>query len=241
MQTATLTVERAGTMIPAYLAMPDGPGPHPGLVVVHEIWGLVDHIRGVCRRLAAEGYAALAPDLYVRQGGPPPGDDIQVFRKFLGDITDQQIVDDLQAAFAFLASHPDVRRDRIGATGFCMGGFYSMFLAAQEPRTRAAVAFYGRLVYPELNPRKPVSPIDRATAIGCPIQFHFGEEDTSIPLDQVNRLRTLMQGAGRVFELYTYPAAPHAFFNDTRPSYRPEAAELAWERTLAFFGRHLKA
>lgn len=240
MQGETVLFERAGAVIPAYLAVPSDKGPFPAVIVVHEIWGLVEHIKDVARKLAQEGYAACAPDLYVREGGPPPSGDLQVFRKFLGEIPDRQIVGDLEAAFKYLQGRPDIQKERIGIIGFCMGGFYVLFASAQIPGLRAAVDFYGRLVYQELNEKKPVSPIDRAKDIRCPIQFHFGEADPSIPLEQVARLKEILEAHGKTFELYTYPEAPHAFFNDTRDSYRPEAAQRAWQRTLAFFARHLK-
>jgi len=240
MQGAMVQFESAGAMIPAYLVLPDGKGPFSAVIVVHEIWGLVEHIKDVARRLAGQGYAAIAPDLYTREGGPPTSGDLQVFRKFLGEIPDRQIVGDLEAAFHYLQGRPDIRKEKIGIIGFCMGGFYALFASAQIPGLRAAVDFYGRLVYPELTEKKPLSPLDRAKNIRCPIQFHFGEADPSIPLDQVSRLKEILGTHGKTFELYTYPDAPHAFFNDTRDSYRPAAAQLAWQRTLAFFAKHLK-
>lgn len=240
MQGETTQFESDGATIPAYLALPDGKGPFPAVIVIHEIWGLVEHIKDVTRRLAGQGYAAIAPDLYTREGGPPTSGDLQVFRKFLGEVPDRQIVGDLEAAFKYLQSHPAIQKERIGIIGFCMGGFYALFASAQIPGLRAAVDFYGRLVYPELNEKKPVSPIDRAKDIRCPIQFHFGEADPSIPLDQVARLKEILEAHGKTFELYTYPDAPHAFFNDTRDSYRPAAAQLAWQRSLEFFAQHLK-
>ncbi|MBI3989933.1 MAG: dienelactone hydrolase family protein [candidate division NC10 bacterium] len=241
MQGEMVHFESSGATIPAYLAVPSDKGPFPAVIVVQEIWGLVEHIKDIVRRLASQGYTACAPDLYVREGGAPPSGDLQVFRKFLGEIPDRQIVGDLEATFRYLQGRPDIRKERIGIIGFCMGGFYVLFSSAQIQGLRAAVDFYGRLVYPELNDKKPISPIDRAKDILCPIQFHFGEADPSIPLDQVTRLKEIVKAHGKPFELYTYPDAPHAFFNDTRDSYRPEAAQPAWQRTLAFFAKHLKA
>jgi carboxymethylenebutenolidase len=224
----------------AFLCRPKAAGQFPGVIVVHEIFGLTDHIRDVSCRLAQAGYVALAPDLYSREGGAPESTDFTRLREFVGQIADRRIVGDLQAGMAYLRTRPDVRGDRIGSVGFCMGGLFSLLLAGNAPDLRAAVAFYGRLVYPEKPAEKPAAPIDLVPEMKAAIQGHYGTADQGIPVETVEKFRAALAERGKTAEIYLYDDAPHAFHNDTRPSYRPEAARLAWSRTLAWFEKYLK-
>lgn len=215
-------------------------GTAPAVIVIHEIFGLTDHIRDVAARCAQAGYVALAPDLYSREGGAPEATDFNVIRAFVAKIADDRIVGDLQAGASFLMTHPLVQGRKVGTVGFCMGGLYVMLFAAQTPSLGAGVVYYGRPRYAETTPLKPASPLTLIPRLSVPLQAHYGEADTGIPLADVDALRQAVARTGVANEIYTYPDAPHAFHNDTRESYRPDAAKLAWSRTLAFFDRHLK-
>ncbi len=230
----------AGDQIRGYLAWPQAPGRHPAVVVIMEIWGLNEHIQDVARRFAKEGHVALAVDLYSREKVVADYGDLQKMRAFVAEIPDDRVVQDLEAGVRFLKDHPFVRPDRIGSVGFCMGGFYSLMLARHSRELAAAITFYGRLIYEATNAKKPRSPIESAVSISCPFLGLFGEEDASIPLPHVEQLKASLAKHGKTFEVISYPGAPHAFFNDERPSYRAEASADAWRRTLAFFGQHLK-
>ncbi len=215
-------------------------GTAPAVIVIHEIFGLTDHIRDVAARLAQAGYVALAPDLYSREGGAPEATDFNVIRAFVAKIADDRIVGDLQAGASFLMSHPLVAGRKVGTVGFCMGGLYVLLFASQTTALGAGVVYYGRPRYAETTPLKPTSPLTLVPRLTVPLQAHYGEADTGIPLADVEALRQAVAKTGTPNEIYTYPNAPHAFHNDTRESYRPEAAKQAWGRTLAFFDRHLK-
>lgn len=232
---------KSGTdVVRAFLCRPKATGRYPAVIVIHEIFGLVDHIKDVSCRLAQSGYLALAPDLYTREGGAPEGMDFTKLREFVGKIADARIVGDLQAGMAYLRTRADARGDRIGAVGFCMGGLYALLLAGRTPDLKAAVCFYGRLVYPEKTEQKPTAPIDLVAGMKAAIQGHFGGADAAIPLETVEQFRAKLKEHGKTHEIFIYEDAPHAFHNDTRPSYRPEAARLAWSRTLAWFEKYLK-
>ncbi len=229
-----------GDRIKAYLAAPEGDGPHPAVIVIQEIWGLNDHIKDVANRFAREGYAALAPDVYSREGIPAT-QTLEALRPFMMAIPDGRVIQDLRAAVKYLKGVPSVRRDRIGAIGFCIGGAWARLLACHEPALAACVDFYGRIRYPELSASKPKHPVEYTPSLACPFLGLFAGDDPVIPPEHVKELEQTLARHGQTFEIHTYPGVPHAFFNDTRDSYRPEAAKDAWARTLAFFARHLKS
>lgn len=233
-----VTFPSDGEILRGHLARPAEPGPHPAVVVIQEIWGLNDHIRDVAERLAREGYVALAPDMYSREGGAP-SQDLEELRRFVGGIPDRRFVQDLRAAVAYLRTRSEVREERIGAIGFCIGGAWALLLACHEP-IQACADFYGRIRYPELSDAKPRHPIDYVPGLACPLLGVFAGDDPMIPVPWVRDLEEALRAHGKSAEVHVYPEAPHAFFNDQRDSYRPEAAEDAWAKTLAFFGRHLK-
>ena len=219
--------------MPAYLARPEGTGPWPAVIVVQEAFGLNDHIKDVARRVAGEGYVALAPDLFYRGGkGRTAGyDQLPKALELMGALKDDEIVADVGSAVAHLERRPDVRKGRIGITGFCMGGRVSYLAACALPgKIAAAVPYYGGGI-----------PIDRTATLQAPVLAFFGEDDAFIPMDQVERLRAEAKRLGKSVEVVTYPKAPHGFFCNERDSYRPEAAKDAWERTKAFLKKHLSA
>lgn len=234
----TVSVPSGSDRLEAHLALPAGTGPWPGIVVIQEIWGLVPHIRDVADRFAREGYVALAPDLYSREGGAP-SQDLEALRKFVFRIPDSRIVADLQAACAYLRGRPEVRPDRLGAIGFCIGGAWALLLACHEP-IQAVADFYGRVRYPELSEAKPRHPIDYVPGLRCPFLGIFAGADQGIPVEQARELEAACRRTAQPVEFHVYPGVPHAFFNDTRESYREAEARDAWTRTLAFFDRYLR-
>ncbi len=239
-QSGMVSFETGPDRLDAHLALPTGPGPRPpipAIVVIQEIWGLTPHIKDVADRFAREGYVALAPEMYTREGGAP-SQDLEILRKFAFTIPDSRIVADLRAACAYLRRRPEVRGDRIGAIGFCMGGAWALLLACHEP-IQAAADFYGRVRYPDLTDVKPRHPVDYVPDLACPLLGIFGGADQGIPVTHARDLEAACRRHGKTVELHVYDGAPHAFFNDQRESYRAEPARDAWARTLEFLRRYL--
>jgi carboxymethylenebutenolidase len=220
----------AGRM-PALRAMPTGAQGLPAVIVVQEAFGLNDHIKSVAKRLAAEGYVTLAPDLYYRGGAGRTAGYAELPKaiEMMTTLKDPEIIEDIAAAVAYLEKDPAARGDRIGITGFCMGGRVSYLAAcALGDKIKAAVPFYGGGI-----------PVERTDGLACPVLGLFGEEDPYIPLTQVAHLRAEASRLGKRVDVVVYPKAPHGFFCDERDSYRPEAAADAWKRTKAFLAQHL--
>jgi carboxymethylenebutenolidase len=238
-QTAEVDFPGAGVRVKGHVARPDGVTRAPGLVLIPDVRGLTDHYRDVARRFAAEGFCTLVVDLYSREGAPELPDMPSVFA-WIEALPDPRVLGDVGAAVAYLASRPDVRADRIGITGFCMGGQYALMAACTVPGLAACVSWYGMLRYPQKNERKPASPLELAPRLACPYLGLFGAEDALIPNGDVAELRAILERAGKRFEIVSYPGAGHAFFNDTRPdAYRPDAAADGWRRAIGFFATHL--
>ena len=164
-------------------------------------------------------------------------DALQAVQQALG-IPDRRIVGDLRAACDYLRERPDVRADRLGAVGFCMGGAWALLLACHEP-IQAAADFYGRVRYPELTEAKPRHPVDYVPGLRCPLLGIFAGADAGIPVEHARELERIARQNGKTVDLHVYPDAPHAFFNDQRESYRAPEALDAWKRTLGWFGRFL--
>ncbi|MFF9125410.1 dienelactone hydrolase family protein [Streptomyces sp. NPDC014889] len=219
-----VTFPSAGATAHGYLALPPS-GSGPGVLVIQEWWGLTDHIADVADRLAAEGFVALAPDLY---GGSVAHDSDEA-RRMVKALPVLRGVELLSGAVGHLLSLPEVTSGTIGAVGFCMGGGFVLYLAAVDPRVSAAVPFYG-VVRGELPDFSGL----RAQLLG-----HYGEQDRSIPLEQVEELRErIRRQSGVTADFRLYPAG-HAFFNDRRPGHEPDSADRAWQSTVAFLHRHL--
>lgn len=238
--TADHRVRSGADSIPVYEARPAAAGRHPVVIVIHEIFGLHEHIRDVARRFAREGYVALAPDLFAREGVAQLRDFAKV-REVVGKISDRQALQDLAAVASFARQQSYVGADQVGATGFCWGGRITWLLAAKDKTLTAAVAWYGRLVSRQKDDLHPKDPLDVAGEVACPVLGLYGEADTGIPVADVRRMEAALERAGKMAEFIVYPGAPHAFFADYRPSYRAEPAKDAWQRALAWFGRYLKA
>ncbi len=228
LDTQMVTFARGPEAVMAYRVQPKGAGPAPGVVVIHENRGLVEHIKDVARRFAKAGYVSLAVDLASPAGGTAKFSDPAEVTTLLGKTPPEQMVAVLSAGVRHLQELPAVQRDRIGAVGFCFGGGMTWRLATQNAALRAAVPYYG-----------PNPPIADVTKIKAAVLAIYGAEDERINAG-IPAMRESLQKAGVVHEIVIYPNANHAFFNDTGPRYVDEAAKDAWKRTLAWFERYLK-
>jgi carboxymethylenebutenolidase len=231
--TEKVEIETAGGVMPAYLAHPAGEGARPAVLVIQEAFGLNEHIEDVARRIAAAGYVALAPDMYHRGGAQRTASyaDLTTAIGLMNELQDDEIVGDLDAAVAWLRARDDVRSDRIGITGFCMGGRISYLMACARPEAIAAAApFYGGGI-----------PIERTATLRCPVLAFFGGDDAFIPPEQVSRLETAVREHDKTVEIVVYPGAPHGFFCNERDSFRADAAADAWRRLTEFLHTHLGA
>ncbi|HEY8553886.1 MAG TPA: dienelactone hydrolase family protein [Burkholderiales bacterium] len=206
----------------------------PALVVVMHAPGVDTFIHSIVERLGRAGYAAVAPDLYHRQTGHAPP--LERMRR----LKDREIIADVEAAIGYLREHPQVDPERIGILGFCMGGRIAYMMAAVSRALRATVVYYGGNIMVPWGEDVP-APYERTADIGCPLQFHFGEEDDNpSPADRI-KLDAELTRRGKAHEFHTYANAGHAFMNFTNPErYREAAAEASWPRTLAFLERHLR-
>jgi carboxymethylenebutenolidase len=223
--------------IPAYRAMPEGGGKsHPVVLVVQEIFGVHEHIRDVCRRFAKEGFLAIAPELYARQGDVSKLSDIREIMTVVQKVPDAQVMSDLDRTLAWAgANGGDARRAVV--TGFCWGGRITWLYAAHNPKLKAGVAWYGRLVG-DATELQPKHPIDVAAQLTVPVLGLYGGQDQGIPLDTVERMRAALAKGRSKSEIVVYPDAPHGFNADYRPSYREDAAQDAWRRATAWFAAH---
>jgi len=232
-----------GDAVRGYLARPRGAGAAcAGIVVVHEAFGLNEHIRDVARRFANVGYHALAPDLYTREGAPPEGDREAVFTA-IGALPDARAVADLQGAAAFLRELPGAT-GRIGSIGFCSGGRQTLLFACSDDAPNAAVDCWGGSILragpdAQTTPARPVPPIDLADRLACPVLLVAGAEDANPSPADVEAFARRARAAGHEATVQVYEGAGHAFFADYRPMYRPEAAARLWPELLAFLDAHL--
>lgn len=225
-----------GEMV-AYRAMPVGKTGAPVVLVVSEIFGVHEYIADVCRRLAKEGYLAIAPELFARHGDPRKLSSIQdILSGIVAKVPDANVMSDLDACAAWAGKNGG-DATKLAITGFCWGGRIAWLYAAHNPALKAAVAWYGRLDG-EVNERTPKYPLDLAAQIKAPVLGLYGSTDQGIPLDDVDAMKAAMAKAGGKSQLHVYDGAPHAFHADYRPSYRKEPAEDGWKRLLAWFKTH---
>jgi carboxymethylenebutenolidase len=223
--------------VPAYRAMPKDGKNLPVILVVQEIFGVHEHIKDICRRLAKLGYFAVAPEMYARQGDVSKLTNFQDILKIVAKVPDAQVMSDLDATVAWAKSTGTADVARLGITGFCWGGRIVWLYSAHNPGVKAGVAWYGRLVgqADELHPKHP---IDVAGSISAPILGLYGAADQGIPVDTVEKMRDALKAAGKTAEIVVFPDTPHAFFADYRPSYRKEQAEDGWKRMLEWFKKN---
>ena len=224
--------------IPAYRAMPDKGGPFPVVLVVQEIFGVHEHIKDVCRRLAKLGYLAVAPELYSRQGDVSKIKDVkEIISTVVSKVPDKQVMSDLDATVDWVKKSGKGDTAKLGITGFCWGGRIVWLYSAHSPNVKAGVAWYGRLVGTpdDLHPKNPIDLVENLKA---PVLGLYGEADTGIPKESVEQMRKALKEAKKPGEIVLYPDTPHAFFADYRPSYRKENAEDGWKRLQAWFKKN---
>ncbi|QNM96136.1 dienelactone hydrolase family protein [Chitinimonas koreensis] len=226
-----------GGEVAAYRAMPAGKGPFPIVLVVQEIFGVHEHIRDVCRRLAKQGYLAVATELYARQGDVSKLAEIKdIMEKVVSKVPDAQVLDDLDRTAAWAGAHGG-DSDRLAITGFCWGGRITWLYSAHNPRVKAGVAWYGRLVG-QPSATTPRHPIDVVDQLKAPVLGLYGDADNGIPNDTVEKMRSALKAAGKPSEIVLFHGVGHAFNADYRPSYRRDAALDGWQRMLAWFRRN---
>src|SRR5438128_6540347 len=224
--------------LPAYRAMPSQGRPFTVVVVVQEIFGVHEHIKDVCRRFAKLGYLAVAPELYARQGFFfKQKTAYEIREKVVSKVPDSQVMADLDATVAWAKDSGAGNVERLGITGFCWGGRIVWLYAAHNPRVKAAVAWYGRLVG-KPSDLQPKHPIDVAASLKVPVLGLYGGDDEGIPLDTVEQMRAALKASGNPSEIVVYPDTPHGFHADYRASYRKEQAEDGWKRLQAWFKQH---
>jgi carboxymethylenebutenolidase len=226
-RTETVNYKSGSDTVSGYLALPEGGGQHPAIIVIHEWWGLNDWVKEQAQKYAGQGYVALAVDLYRGKVAATP-DDAHILMRGLAD---DRGLRDLEAAFAYLSSRPDVDASRIGAVGWCMGGGWSIKLAEDQPKLAACVVNYGAL---------PSDPAIIAK-IHAPVLGNFGADDQGIPASDVRAFEAAMKAAGKPADIKIYDGAGHAFQNpNNKQGFRPEAAADAAQRINAFFQRYLQ-
>jgi len=236
-KTDTESLPTADGLMPAYLCQPVTGGPYPAVIVVMEAFGLNAHIKTVAERVAREGYVTIAPDFLYRFGSPVvPYDDVARAIGYVQRFDDAALMAEMGVVIQHLKSLPDVRNDRIGIVGFCVGGRIAFLTACRHPAAvKAAVTFYGGGIAADT----PSAPLHDAPRIQCPVLCFFGEADRTIPMDQVRRLEETLKRIKKTFEIKVYPGAGHGFFCDDRPAFNPEAAANAWNITTLWLSKYL--
>jgi carboxymethylenebutenolidase len=233
----TVNLSVNGQTVPVYRAQPEGKSKLPVILVVSEIFGVHEHIADVARRFAKQGYLALAPDLFVRQGDATKVADIPTLMKdIVSQTPDAQVMADLDACVAWAANNGG-NVDKLGITGFCWGGRITWLYAAHNPKVKAGVAWYGRLMG-DATANTPKHPIDFAPALTVPVLGLYGAKDTGIPLDTVEKMKEALAKGKSGSTFVVYPDAGHAFHADYRPSYNEKDAKDGWTRALAWFKQH---
>lgn len=223
--------------LPAYRAMPTGKTGVPVVLVVSEIFGVHEYIADVCRRLAREGYLAIAPELFARYGDPRKLANVQdILAGIIAKTPDAGVMADLDACVGW-AGRNGGDTTRLAITGFCWGGRITWLYAAHNPALKAGVAWYGRLDG-EINERTPKYPLDLVAEFKAPVLGLYGSADQGIPLDDVDAMKDALAKAGSKSQIHVYEGAPHAFHADYRPTYRKEPAEDGWKRLLQWLRQH---
>jgi len=224
--------------LPGYRAMPAGAGPFPTVLVVQEIFGVHEHIRDICRRLAKLGYFAVAPELYAREGDVSNMTNIQeIISKVVSKVPDAQVIGDLDDTVAWAEKSGHADTSRLGITGFCWGGRVVWLYAAHSAKLKAGAAWYGQ-IKGEVNAIRPKTVLELAPEMKAPVLGLYGGKDQGIPAEQVEQMRAALKAAGKTAEIIVYPDAGHAFNADYRPSYNEAAAKDAWARMLEWFRKY---
>ena len=223
--------------MPAYRAMPDKGKSFPVILVVHEIFGVHEYIQDICRRLAKQGYCAIAPDLYARYGDVAQLKDIQDIFKIVQTVPDDSVMSDLDTTLAWAKSSSKGDTSRVGITGYCWGGRIVWLYCARNPVIKAGVAWYGRLVGAS-TPLQPKSAAESVVDLKSPVLGLYGGKDTGISAADVETMRAELAKQKKVAEIIVYPEAQHGFHADYRPSYDEASAKDGWTRLLAWFKKY---
>lgn len=236
-----VTIPSGDFKMPIYRAMPQGKRDLPVVLVISEIFGVHEYIADTCRRFAKQGYLAIAPELFARQGDPTSFGTIQELqREIIAKTPDNEVLGDLDAAVAWAGANGG-NLGKVGITGFCWGGRVVWLYAAHSRQLKAGVAWYGRL-NGDTTPLQPRHPIDLAAQLKAPVLGLYGGKDTGIPLEAVDRMKAALAAASnpaaKASKFIVYPESGHAFHADYRPSYREADAKDGWEKCLAWFKEH---
>jgi carboxymethylenebutenolidase len=223
--------------IPGYRAMPAQGGPFATVLVVQEVFGVHEHIKDICRRLAKAGYFAVAPALYARQGDVTQMTNMDDVMKVVAKVPEPEVASDLDATVAWAGSTGKADTAKLGITGFCWGGRQVWLYCAHNPKVKAGVAWYGPLQRPK-SEMTPMNPIDAVPQLKVPVLGLYGGADGGIPMTQIQAMQDALKAAGNQSEIVVYPDTPHGFNADYRASYRPEQAKDGWKRLLAWFRDH---
>ncbi|MBI4463506.1 MAG: dienelactone hydrolase family protein [Acidobacteria bacterium] len=233
---------RTAEGVEGYLAYPQGQR-SPGILVHFEIFGVNSHIEEVCRRIAGQGYAALAPDYYWRlEKRTAPYTDFNAAAALASTLTDQQVIADAGSALRYFRSQEFVEPEALATAGFCMGGRISILVAAAYPREiTAAVSFYGGgLAGENRRPWQTLNPMEEVAPVQAPILLFYGEEDAHILPEHAQQFTARLRELGKNFQHHVYSGAGHGFFCNERDSYHPEAARDAWQKLRDFLEKNLK-
>lgn len=234
-----------GSAMPVFTYRPEGDGPWPAVIVVQEIFGVNDEIKGFAARIAEAGYVAVAPDMYHRAGYNvvvPYGPDRGRARGLRSQVSEDGIVADLRATVEYLGGNPDVDAGRVGIVGFCFGGMVAYLAAARVPGIKAAAVYYGGEIVPRPDaPPGTPSLLDKTAAdVQCPLIGFWGDRDHLIPVESVREIEVALTAAGKSIENHIYEGAGHGFVWEDRPGYHETGTKDAWSRTLDFFASHLR-
>jgi carboxymethylenebutenolidase len=229
------TISADGQTMRCFVSAPDAAGPFPAVVVIQHAGGVDEFVRSRCDALAEARFVAVAPDLYHRDD-PNSGDDPPTR---MSRLRDTSIVADVNAAIEHTKVLPEIQADRMGITGYCMGGRVTYLIAAKNPDLKAAVVCWGGNIMVPWG--EGPAPFDLSKDIGCPILGLFGDEDPNPSPADVAKLEAELTRLGKTHEFHSYKGAGHAFMNEGRPNYRPEATQDAWKKCVAWFDKYLRA
>lgn len=224
--------------IPAYFARPAKPGRYPVVLVIHEAFGVHEHIQDVCRRYAHAGYLAIAPELFVRQGNPAGYTDVgQIYNDIISKVSDDQVNADLDATLAYARNQLNGHKTKSGAVGYCWGGRAVWEYAYHNPKLTAGLAYYGR-VEGMVADERPLDPVDFGSELKVPVLGLYAEKDSGISLESVARMQVELKKSTSGSEIIVLPGVGHAFNADYRANYNKAAAEKAWNLGIAWFRKY---
>jgi carboxymethylenebutenolidase len=233
-----VNIPTATGQIPGYYARPAKSGRFPVVLVIHEAFGVHEHIQDICRRYAKVGYLAIAPELFIRQGDVTKHTEIvKIFNEVISKVPDEQVNNDLDATLAYARKSLQGHKSLVGAVGYCWGGRAVWEYAYHNPKLTAGLAYYGR-VEGMVSDERPLDPIDFGSEIKVPVLGLYAEKDTSISLDSVARMQAELNKSGSGSEIIVLPGVGHAFNSDYRSNYNKVAAEKAWSLGLAWFRKY---